>query len=65
MLKKILISALAGGVLAFLLVWALSGTQSQHVRIAVALLCSGGGVVSGALLAAVLVKHEEEEGTAH
>lgn len=67
MLKKILLSAFVGGTLAFVLVWALSGSQSQHVRLAVCLLCSGGGFITGALLAAVLSSHEEEEspGNAH
>ena len=65
---KITIWSIIGGVVAFLIVWFWSTSQSFAVRLSTALLCSGGGFVTGALLSLVIVAdepHDSPESTLH
>ena len=50
--KKVLKWSLAGGVVALLIDWAVSGTQPMATRVTVGIMCFLAGFVTGGLLAA-------------
>ncbi len=58
--KKVLRWSFIGGVIALLIDWAISGTQPLGIRVAVGIMCFGGGLVTGGLLAANFGKEEGE-----